>query len=329
MRLVLVGQPNCGKSTLFNAVAGYRSATANFPGTSVTFTSSRVLVDGEEIEVVDLPGLYSLSSQDDAEREAERYLLHEDAAALINVVDASRLGRSLELTLQLLELRRPLVVALNMQDEAQRKGIEIDRAALERELGAPVVPTIARRGVGIADLFGAAMEAARRGAVPATPRYDNEVEEAAAAVEAQLAARNDETRGEAPRAGDDRREANDETRGAPRPPARFTALRLLERDARAQARLHRAAAPERTAAVEAAVRDLERRHGWPGEQVVSGARHALAHRIEERTTTQRKPRGGGREKLDLALMHPVFGIPILVALMGLFFWAVFGLGRFL
>ena len=338
MRLVLVGQPNCGKSTLFNAVAGYRSATANFPGTSVTFTSSRVLVDGEEIEVVDLPGLYSLSSQDDAEREAERYLLHEDAAALIDVVDASRLGRSLELTLQLLELRRPLVVALNMQDEAQRKGIEIDRAALERELGAPVVPTIARRGLGIAELFAAAMAAARRGALPATPRYDNEVEEAEAAVEAQLAPTDDaRDANERPRGtGDDARDANGhprgtgkEPRGAGRLPARFTALRLLERDARAQARLHRAAAPERAAAVEAAVRDLERRHGWPGEQVVSGARHALAHRIEERTTTQRKPRGGGREKLDLALMHPVFGIPILVALMGLFFWAVFGLGRFL
>ena len=341
MRLVLVGQPNCGKSTIFNAVAGYRAATANFPGTSVTFTSSRVLVDGEEIEVVDLPGLYSLTSQDEAEREAERYLLHEDAAALIDVVDASRLGRSLELTLQLLELRRPLVVALNMQDEAQRKGIEVDRAALERALGAAVVPTIARRGVGIADLFAAAMEAARRGAVPATPRYDNEVEAAAAAVEAQIealsdetreraaAAPNDETRGEVHRASDDRRGTSDETRGAPRLPARFAALRLLERDARAQAELREAAAPARAAAVEAAVLDLERRHGWPGEQVVSGARHALAHRIEERTTTQSKPQGAWREKLDLALMHPVFGIPILIALMGLFFWGVFGLGRFL
>lgn len=308
MKLVLVGQPNCGKSTIFNAVAGYKAATANFPGTSVAYTTSRVLVQGRDVEVVDLPGTYSLTSQDEAERQSLRYLTEEDAEAsvLVNVVDASRLGRALELTLQLVELGRPLVVALNMADEAQRKGIDVDPEALVRELGVPVVVTIARRGVGLTELFAAALDAADRGSLPPSPRYDREVEDATAAVEELLL----------------RMPIGCE-------PRRLTALKLLERDPRVHAQLGGGASVALVPQVEAAVAGLERVHGWPGEQVISGARHALAHRIEDRVARVQRARTARREKVDLVLMHPVLGIPVLLGIMGVFFWIVFGIGKHL
>lgn len=307
MKVVLVGQPNCGKSTIFNAVAGYRAATANFAGTSVTYTTSRVQIDGRLVEVVDLPGAYSLTSHDEAERSALRYLFGNEAAVLVNVIDSSRLGRSLELTLQLLELRRPMVVALNMADEAERKGIHVDPEALARELRAPVVATVARRGLGLADLFATALTAALAGDAPPSPRYDDEIESAAAQVERLVA-------GSTPALGS---------------PPRLTALKLLERDPRASEALGGGASAAVAEEVENAALHLERIHGWPGEQVISGARHALAHRIEERVARLERPRGGWRERLDVLLMHPLLGIPILLAVLGLFFWGVFGVGKFL
>ena len=162
MRIALVGQPNSGKSTLFNAVVGYRSLTSNFAGTTVEFTEGRARVDGEVIEVIDLPGLYSLSPATPAETCSRQTLLARDWDVLINVIDASQLARSLELTLELRELEAPLVVSLNMMDEAARKGMEIDVRALAEALGVPVVPTIAARGQGIVETFRAALRLHQR-----------------------------------------------------------------------------------------------------------------------------------------------------------------------
>ena len=178
MNFVLAGQPNSGKSTIFNAIAGYRSATANFPGSSGTYTLSRALIHGREVAVADLPGIYSLTSTDQAHNVALEYLLREDYDLIINVVDASRLGRSLELTLQLLELGRPMVVALNMLDEARRKGIDVDSEKLSRELGVPVFRTIGRRGRGLKELFRGALQAAHTGGSPEPLPLDREVEAA-------------------------------------------------------------------------------------------------------------------------------------------------------
>ena len=163
MKFVLAGQPNAGKSTIFNSVAGYRSATANFPGSSITFTLSRALILGREVAIVDLPGIYSLTSTEKEAGVAEAYLLEEEYDLIINVVDASRLGRSLELTMQLLELERPMIVALNMMDEATRGGMEVDHEELARQIGVPVVPTVGRRGLGLKELFRRALQHAHGG----------------------------------------------------------------------------------------------------------------------------------------------------------------------
>ena len=153
MKIALVGQPNCGKSTIFNSVAGYKAITSNFPGKTVTYTVSKMTFQGTTSEIVDLPGTYSLTSFDLAELEARKYLLREKIDVVINVIDASLLGRGLELTLQLLELNLPIVLCLNMIDEAEGKGIIIDDNKLSQILGVPVVRTVAHKGHGLDQLF--------------------------------------------------------------------------------------------------------------------------------------------------------------------------------
>jgi ferrous iron transport protein B len=302
MRFLLAGQPNSGKSTIFNAVAGYRSATANFPGSSVTYTVSRALIHGFEIEVVDLPGLYSLGG--DGAEEALNLVLDEPWDLVINVVDASRLGRSLELTLQLKELGRPVVVALNYVDEAERHGISVDANALSRELGVPVVATVARRGQGLKKLFRVALQAAHRSNHVAPPRFDREVEDGRQRILGLLA------------------EAGYED-SLPMP---FVAGKLLERDTSIEARVF-TRAPELRARAAAVVADLQNAHGWSADQVVSGSRHALAHAIEDRVSDVGRPHIGWREHADHLLLHPLTGGPFMVVILGALFWLVFDVGQ--
>ena len=186
MRIALVGQPNCGKSTLFNQVAGYKSLTANFPGTTVTYTASQVRVRKQIIELADLPGTYSLAGANPAESVAQDYLLNHGVDSIVNVVDASLLERSLDLTLELLELDMPIVLGLNMMDEARRKGVDIDQAKLSQLLGIPVVPLIARKGIGVRELFSAARTVAQQPIRTARAHYSRDVEDALTQISAAL-----------------------------------------------------------------------------------------------------------------------------------------------
>jgi len=304
MRFVLAGQPNAGKSTIFNAVAGYRSATANFPGSSVSYTVSRALILGREIEIVDLPGVYSLTSTDAVAGEAESYLLGENYDLIINVVDASRLGRSLEMTLQLMELRHPMVMALNFVDDAKRRGIEVDAAALERHLGFPVVPTIARRGRGLKELFRKSLQTAHAADAPIPVCLDREIEDAVGAVADVLS-----------RKGVD-----------PGIPSRFAAGKLIERDPYFEETVY-GWYPGLREDVDPVIAGLETAHGWTSDQVVSGGRHAVAHAIEEEVSTLERPRIGWRERVDRLLLHPWSGGPLMLLILGGLFWTVFGVGR--
>jgi len=159
----LIGQPNCGKSTLFNQVAGYKAETGNFTGTTVKFTESKVRVAGEVIELVDLPGAYTLEAASPAEREAASYLTSNEVDVIINVVDASRLSLGLELSLELLSLNKPLILALNMMDEADRLGLHIDGPGLQKELNTLVLPLVASKGRGVKGIFLKALEMGRKG----------------------------------------------------------------------------------------------------------------------------------------------------------------------
>ena len=149
--LALAGNPNCGKTTLFNALTGAHQRVGNWPGVTVERKAGHYRRAGEDVAVLDLPGTYSLDSESDAldERIAQRYLSDEAPDLVINVVDACSLARGLYLTLELLERQLPVVVALNMMDAAERNGLAIDVAQLSQRLGCPVVPIVASRQRGI------------------------------------------------------------------------------------------------------------------------------------------------------------------------------------
>lgn len=156
-RIVLMGNPNIGKSVVFSRLTGADVITSNYPGTTVDFSRGKARLMGEVAELIDAPGTYSLEPSNRAEEVAAEVLNWADL--IINVVDATNLERNLFLTLELLEKDRPLIVALNMWDEAARSGIEIDVKGLEERLQVPVVPTVALTGEGISELVGRMAEA--------------------------------------------------------------------------------------------------------------------------------------------------------------------------
>lgn len=146
-RILLMGNPNVGKSVVFSRLTGANVIVSNYPGTTVEFTKGRMKLAGEETEVIDVPGTYTLDPTSRAEEVATEMLA--DGDVVIDVVDATNLERNLNLTLQLLNSGKPIIVTLNMWDEAGHKGVEIDVEKLEEILGVPVVPTVAISGRGI------------------------------------------------------------------------------------------------------------------------------------------------------------------------------------
>ena len=159
MILALAGNPNCGKTTLFNALTGANARTGNFPGVTVT-RSEGVCRARPEITLVDLPGVYALRPYSDEERVTRSYLLGGAADAVISIADATCPARSLYLTLQLLELGVPVVLALNVMDALRAGGGSVDTAELARALGIPVIPVSAALGEGLDSLLDAAAQAA-------------------------------------------------------------------------------------------------------------------------------------------------------------------------
>jgi ferrous iron transport protein B len=150
MRVLLVGNPNVGKSALFSRLTGTRIIASNYPGTTVGFTKGYLKLGEEQVEIVDVPGSYTLEPSSKAEEVAVEMLKEGDL--VINVIDATNLERNLNLTLQLLERQIPVIVALNMWDDTQHRGISIDVGRLEEFLGVPVVPTAGITGQGIKEL---------------------------------------------------------------------------------------------------------------------------------------------------------------------------------
>jgi ferrous iron transport protein B len=306
MIVALVGQPNSGKSTLFNAVAGYRTVAANFPGTTTEATQTRVLFEGAEFDLVDLPGIYSLSAASGEGRHAVDALLSLRPDVVVHVADASVLCRSLELTIQLLELDVPLVVALNMMDEAQRKGVVMDTAGLAEQLGVPVVPLVARRGEGISRLFCAALAAARRPVCGRCMHMSRDVESVVDRLASRIAP------------------ACPTATGLP---ARLTALKLLESDERVEGEIE-AQAPGLVAEVRRLRDELAESHGRPADIVISSERHALSMNLAEQVSRVTARAGESvQDRVDRHLMHPFWGAVVLVAVLLGLFYVVFGLGR--
>jgi ferrous iron transport protein B len=306
MRIALVGQPNCGKSSLFNSVAGYKTVASNYPGTTIEYTSSRVRIKGETFELVDLPGVYSLSTPEREELVTRDYLLENRPDLVINILDSSVLSRSLELTLELLELGIPLVVCLNMIDEAERKGIQIDVEHLSQDLGVPIIPTIATRGEGVPELFQAALETARNKKAGKTFYLSLDVEKAVSEISSLIDNEVVVNLGVAPR---------------------FLAIKLLEQDGEFEASV-RKSMPETLGTIEQWRQDLSACHGRPSDMVISSERHSLAMNLFEHVAKV-KPSGKKalRDQVDRYVMHPVIGYAVLALILFAFFGLVFSFGK--
>ena len=304
MKIALVGQPNCGKSTIFNSVAGYRAATGNFPGTTVRLAWSTVRLDGVVAELVDVPGIYSLTSNNPAENAAKKFLLNENISLIINVLDASLLSRSLELTLELREMGIPMIVCLNMMDEAERRGVRISSQELSALLKLPVIETIGYRGVGVRELF---RQGTRQINQPLSPaefiRWHRDVETSLEQMQGVI-------------------ESNSHTH---RLPSRFLAIKLLENDDD----IFRETGPEASDMAARLRAQIETTRGRPAESVIMSERHDRAMRLFEQTATVTRPRRDPRATLDSLLTHPVWGYVFLAAILVGFFWAVFGFGSML
>ena len=298
----LVGNPNCGKTTLFNAFTGARQQVGNWPGVTVERKSGTWRRGGREFLVVDLPGVYALGAVSESsidERVARDYILSGDADLFVNIVDASNLERNLYLTAQLIEMRVPFVLALNMFDVARERRIRIDAEALARELGCPVVPLVAHRGEGV-DALGEAIERAL--SEPPVPPielgYHSDVEAAIAELLPHLA----------PMAA--ARSVNE----------RWLAIKLLEGDIGAYALVGADIVHRATALQEA----IAERAGEDADILVADSRYGFANSLIQ---TAVKRLGVVHQtltdRIDRIVLHRLFGIPIfLVVMYALFLFTI-------
>ena len=159
MKVLLMGHPNVGKSVFFNRLTGSNVIESNYPGTTVDYTKGYMLLENRDVEVIDVPGTFSLEPKDRAEEVAVTMLEEGKDAIVVCVIDASKIERGLYLALEIIEKGYPVIIALNMWDVAKDKNIEIDVKALEKILGVPVIPTVAISGEGIKEIVSRIKEA--------------------------------------------------------------------------------------------------------------------------------------------------------------------------
>ncbi len=303
--IIFIGQPNSGKSTLFNAIAGFKAETSNFPGTTVEHTHSKVNFSGELLNIIDLPGTYSLNPSDEVEKVALTHLFVEKPDLVVNVIDASILGRSLEMTLELIELGYPLVVALNMMDLAEKKGIEVNTDNLERLLGIPVIPTIATHGQGIKELLDAVLITLREKRPLARISLSKDVEDKIVELEGLI------------------------------PPdfpivsnKRFTAIKMIETERLVFNKMLKEINPSLKENLEGIREELEARHNAPAYEVIAAERHHLAFKIfEESSRVTRRKKVDWLKRADDIIMHPLLGYVILLGVFLAFFFVIFKVGN--
>ena len=305
LRIALAGNANVGKSVIFNQLTGLHQHIGNWPGKTVTKAEGTLHFKGYEIDVIDLPGIYSLSTFSLEEIISREYIAFEKPDLVINVVDASVLERNLFFTLQLIELGTPMIIALNQIDIAQKKGIKIDYKKLSKILGVPVIPTIAIRGYGIYDLLAAAVKAIEeKTAYPSKIRYGKEIEGKIEKIAIMI------------------REI-----GLPYP-ARWTAIKLLEGDKKIQEEV-RKANPEILSFVQEMAREIEEIHGHPCSTVITSERYDVAGRIaREVQKIQPISRIPLSQRLHELTTSRVLGYPIMLCVVLSIFYGIFTFGDY-
>ncbi len=303
----LAGNPNVGKSTIFNRITGMGVMTANYPGMTVEFNLAVTEMDGRRIGIVDLPGTYALGAVSEDQLVARRGVLQGRPDVVIVILDANNLARNLYLLLQFLDLRCPVVAALNLVDQAERSGTHTDVELLSEFLGVPVVPTVGIRGDGLDELMHQALALAeRREEYPIIPfSYATDIESRIR----RLARRIERKMGDLPYGLS----------------PRALAILLLEEDEEFLAALReQETGAEIVAYAGSMAREIEREHGEKAALILARERHGIAGSIAA-SVQERKEREKARwgERLWGYTTSFKSGLPIAVAVMGLVFLALF------
>ncbi len=304
----LAGNQNCGKTTLFNQLTGSRQHVGNFPGVTVDRKEGDIL-GHDGAHVVDLPGIYSISPYTAEEVVTRDFLLSPEPAGIINITDATNIERNLYLTLQLIELNKPMVLALNMMDEMTGSGGSIDVEEMSRQLGIPVIPIAAISGDGVHDLVDKAIEVVEKDIRPqkvdfCTGPVHRALHSVAHIIEDHAQRHN--------------------------VPVRFAATKLVEGDEPMAKLLE--IHPADMDVIGHIVEDMEQTLGTDREAALADMRYTFIEGVCERVV---KHPGETREqqrswKIDQVLTHRIYGIPIFLGIMMTVFWLTFGLvGPFL
>lgn len=290
IRVAFVGNPNCGKTTLFNALTGANLKVANWPGVTVERKEGTTSYKGVKMILVDLPGIYSLTSYSIEEKVSRRCVMEDDVDVIVNVVDASSMERNLYLTLQLLELGKPVILAMNMMDVVKERGMEIDNHRLPEMLGGiPVVPVSARKRTGLNVLLHAVQHHYEEELPGRVVTYSPALERKISRLEEELKKRY---------------------------PAlsylRWTAVKLLEADAETM-KEYPLDAPEL----------LDRSY----EKEIINQKYRYIEEVVEEVLFYRNSSGEGRtDAADRLLTHPVWGVPVFLGIMALVFFLTFTIG---
>ncbi|MCQ2467721.1 MAG: ferrous iron transport protein B [Clostridia bacterium] len=306
MILALVGNQNCGKTTLFNALTGSKQHVGNFPGVTVEQKVGTVkkTKNGSDIKIVDLPGIYSLSPYTNEEIVSRDYIFNEKPDGIINIVDASNIERNLYLSLQLIELGFPMVIALNMMDEVESNGGSINTKKLSELIGVPVVPISAAKGEGIEELKNVFIKTVETRTTPKIVDFcTGEVHRAVHALMHMI---------------EDHAQVAQISR-------RFAATKLIEGDESMAQKLN--LSDNEIETIEHTLIELEKEAGLDAQAAIADMRYLFIQDVVEKTV---KKQSDSKQHLisvsiDKVLTHKYFGLPIFFLIMGLVFYLTFDL----
>ena len=298
IKIALAGNPNCGKTTMFNALTGANQYVGNWPGVTVEKKEGKLKGKrrkGEDVIVTDLPGIYSLSPYTLEEVVSRDYLLKEDPDVIIDMVDATNIERNLYLTTQLIETGVPVVIALNMADLLEKRGIRIDVSRLSERMGCPVVETSALKGEGLEKLIDTAVKTAeKRGDVHPEPIFSEELEKAVAAVENMLASSVEEGK------------------------RRWYAVKILENDSKVIESMSLSVSLRATA--DDLRKGLEAKHDDDIESIVTDERYQFIQKVSAAAVKKGNEKMTVSDKIDRIVTNRILGIPIFMAVMFLVYY---------
>lgn len=306
IKIALAGNPNCGKTTIFNNITGAKQHVGNYPGVTVEKKEGRCTYENNSLLFVDLPGTYSLTARSLDEVVARNVIINEKPDIIVNVLDASNLERNLYLAAQIVELGRPVVIGLNMMDIAERMGAKIDLEKLGKKLGATVVPLVGSKNVGTTELLRAVMEVAKKGDVieNAEVDYGPQLEPAIRSLVDMI-----------------------QKNGSIQYPVRWLAVKLLENDPDVLNKVRVIEGTEPILAMAQTLRD-SLKSKVDLEFCFAEYRHRFAVEAYNESIVSTGSSDTLSDKIDRVLTHRVLGIPIFLGLMWLMFTSVIDLGAY-